>query len=128
MNKVLHVPAYFAPIGKEKTVKVPTGEKTTGFFGGEKDVMRKEKQWVQTGYSDCKIDSERLSKDLHSAIESLNNNGYEVVSVTSVISGDYSWKYDTSSGGTNGNGYGGYGYGYGFSFTDSLLVIAKKVA
>jgi len=34
MNKVVYVPAFFKPTGKEVTKKVPTGEKKKGFFGG----------------------------------------------------------------------------------------------
>ena len=128
MNKVVHVPAYFAPVGENRTVKVPTGETKKGLFGGEKEVMKKEKQWVQTGYSDCEVDSERLADDLERSIADLNSSGYEVVSVTPVTSGSYEWKYNVSSGGTNGNGYGGYGYGYGYSYTNSLIVVAKKTA
>ncbi|EMV9345812.1 hypothetical protein AADU82_004566 [Vibrio alginolyticus] len=43
MEKVVLVKSYFMPVGKEVTVKVPTGEKKSGLFGGEKDVYRKEK-------------------------------------------------------------------------------------
>lgn len=34
MNKVVFVQAYFAPIGKQQMVKVPTGEKKKDFFWG----------------------------------------------------------------------------------------------
>ncbi len=100
MNKVVFVPAHFQPLGENKTVKVPTGEKKQGFFGGEKDVTRKETQWVQTGWSDCLIDGQRLAKDLAQMVSALNNEGYEVVSVTPVTSGAYDWKYEVKSGGT----------------------------
>jgi hypothetical protein len=123
LNKVVCVPAFFAPVGKDKTVKVPTGEKTTGFFGGEKDVVRKEKQWIQTGFSDCVVDSERLTEDLNSAVENLNQNGYEVLCVSSITSGDYSWKTYAA-----GDSSYGHGYGYGFSYTSSLIITAKKLA
>lgn len=127
LNKVVHVPAYFSPKFKEKTVKIPTGEKKKGFFG-EREVTRKEKQWVQTGFSDCEIDSARLTQDLEATITTLNEEGYEVVSITPITSGAYSWEYNMSSGGYDNKGYGGYGYGYGYSYTDSLILIAKKVA
>lgn len=123
MNKVVYVPAFFAPIGKEKTAKIPTGKKTTGFFGGEKDVVKKVKQWVQTGFSDCIVDNEKLSDDLSVAVEKLNQGGFEVVSITPITSGDYSWK--TYGGGVRESSYG-YGYGYGYSYTSSLIVTAKK--
>lgn len=128
MNKVVYVPAFFEPVGKNKTVKVATGEKKKGFFGGEKDVTRKETQWEQTGWSDCRIDGERLANDLAEIVSSLNSEGYEIVSVTPVTSGSYNWKYELESGGYQNSGYGGYGYGYGYSFTNSLIVTAKKTA
>ncbi len=126
MNKVVYVRAHFVPVGENKTVKVPTGEIKTNYFGDEEEVFTTETHWVQTGYSDCKVDSKRLAEDLELAIESLNSSGYEVVSITPVLSGDYDYKAHVSTGGVAGNGYGGYGYGYGYSFTESLIVVAKK--
>ena len=126
MNKVVHIPAFFEPVGKDKTIKVPTGEKKKGFFGGEKDVTRKETKWEQTGWSDCRIDSERLANDLAREVEQLNKDGFEIVSVTPITSGSYDWKYNVSSGGHQSKGYGGYGYGYGFSYTNSLIITAKS--
>jgi|APLak6261664116_1056043.scaffolds.fasta_scaffold49957_2 hypothetical protein len=130
MNKVIHVPAFFEPVGKNKTIKVPTGEKKKGFFGGEKDVTKSETVWEQTGWSDSKIDSERLAADLSNAIESLNIKGYEVVTVTSIISGNYKWQYKETGSRLDGHcaGGGGFGYGYGYSYTDSLIIVAKKNA
>ncbi|MGH8225225.1 MAG: hypothetical protein ACRER1_03605 [Gammaproteobacteria bacterium] len=127
MNKIVYIQAYFAAVGKNTTVKVPTGEKKSGFFGGEKDVTRKEAQWAQTGWSDCSIDAARLTNDLAKVVEGLNNESYEVVSVTPVTSGKYDWKYDVIYGGAESGG-GGYGYGYGYSFTMGLIVTAKKIA
>jgi hypothetical protein len=120
MNKVVFVQAYFAPIGKEQVVKVPTGEKKRGLLGGESDVTRNEKKWVQTGFSDREIDARRLTKDLQDAIEKLNKDGYEVISVTEVTSGNYNWEKNTSM-------YYSYGYGYGYSYTEGLMVVARKV-
>lgn len=126
MNKVIYVEAFFKPIGKIKTIKVPTGEKTRGFFGGEKDVTRKEDRWEQTGWSDCEIDGARLADDVSRAIAELNDNGYEVVSVSDVTSGRYSWKYETKGGPGKGGGWG-YGYGYGYSVTEGVMIVAKKM-
>lgn len=137
MEKVVLVKSYFAPVGKEVMVKVPTGEKKAGFFGGEKDVYRKEKKWEQTGYSDCIVDSERLAADLQKVIENLNRDGFSVKMITPVISGDYSYKYQAQgissskrilSETESVTGGASYGYGYGYSYTDSLLVIAEKNA
>ncbi len=127
LNKVVYVSAFFEPIGQNKTVKVATGEKKKGLFGGEKEVTRKESQWEQTGWSDCRIDGKRLADDLAKTIRDLNTEGYEVVSVTPITSGAYDWKYELKSGGFQNSGYGGYGYGYGYSFTNSLIVTAKKI-
>ncbi|MEZ7279808.1 hypothetical protein [Pseudoalteromonas sp. 68 DY56-GL68] len=127
MNKVIHVPAYFEPIFENKKVKVGTGETKKTLFGGEKEITRKEIKRVQTGWSESFIDTVRLANDLEYEVGKLNNEGYEVVSVTPITSGTYAYKYDVSSGGRDNHGYGGYGYGYGYSFTASLIVTAKKI-
>lgn len=124
MNKVVFVKARFKPVGETIKVKVPTGEKKKTWFGGEKDVMVKEKRWEQTGWSDCEIDGTRLSKDLQAAINDLNSDGYEVISVSPIESGSYEGKYDYKY---SDNGGYGYGYGYGFSYTEGITVIAKKI-
>jgi len=120
MNKVIYVSSQFKAVGEDVTKEVPTGEKTSGFFGGEKEVTKEVTEWVQTGYSDRNIDGKRLSEDLSTAIEELNRDGYEVVSVTEATSGNYNWA-------TQGINNGGLGYGYGYSFTEGLIVVAKKV-
>mgnify|MGYP001176981013 CR=1 FL=1 len=126
MNKVVFVKAYFKPVGQYETIQVPTGEKKKGFLGGEKDVMRDEKKWKQTGFSDKEIDGEHLQQDLQEAISKLNADGYEVIAVTEIVSGNYEWKYKEMSRDSNGYVGGGYGYGYGFSYTEGLMIIAKK--
>lgn len=120
MNKVVFVRAHFAPVGEMRVIKVPTGEKTRGFLGSVGDVTRDEKKWVQTGFSDREIDTGRLTKDLQEAVDGLNNDGYEVVSVTQVTSGAYSFR---ASNDVNQS----YGYGYGYSYTDGLMIVTRKV-
>lgn len=127
MNKVVYVEAFFKPIGKEVTIKVPTGETKKGLFGGEKEVTRKEKQWEQTGWSNREIDGQRLANDIAMATEELNSHGYEVVAIESVTSGAYDYKYEVKFGGIN-HGGGGYGYGYGYSYTEGVTIIAKKIS
>ena len=62
--------------------------------------------------SDCRIDAKRLQKDVQSAVEELNREGFEVVAITPLTSG----MYEAS---------GGYdGWGYGFSFTEAVLITA----
>jgi hypothetical protein len=121
MNKVVFVQAYFAPIGKNQVVKVPTGEKKKGLFGNETDVTRDETRWVQTGFSDTLVDTVRLEKDMQQIVENLNKDGYEVVSVTSVNSGAYNYEYKKEAGAA-----WGYSYGYGYSYTDGLMIVARK--
>ena len=123
MNKVVYVNSYFKPVGKTKMVKVPTGEKKKGFFGGEKDVTRKEEKWEQTGWSDCEIDGEELANDILAAIDALNSEGYEVVTISEVLSGSYDFKWGTTGGRSNA----GHGYGYGYSYTEGVNIIAKKI-
>jgi len=124
MNKVVYVSSYFKRVGKNVTEKVPTGEKKKGLFGGEKDVTKKVTKWVDTGWSDTEIDGARLAQDIEKAVHQLNSEGYEVVSVSEVTSGCYSWK--TNTGGINNGGWG-YGYGYGYSITEGVTIIARKV-
>lgn len=88
MNKAVFVKAHFKPEGKEETVTVETGEKKKGAFGfGERPVKKQEKQWVQTGYSDSRIDGKRLAENLQTTLDRLNADGYEVVSAVQVVSG-----------------------------------------
>ena len=120
MNKVVFVKAHFKPVGKYEIVQVPTGEK--GFLGVPK--TREEKKWVQTGYSDCKIDGERLTQDIQQVIDKLNGDGYEVVSTVPVISGDH--QHETFAGVMAIAPSGGYGYG--FSYTEGVIIIARKTS
>jgi hypothetical protein len=123
INRVVYVPAHWAPTGEYRTVKVPTGEKVSGLFGGLKDVTRKERRFVQTGTSDCDIDAERLADDIAEAVAGLNGDGYEVIAVTPLTSGDH---HAETKWGWTGNG--GVGYGYGYSFTKGVVITARKIA
>lgn len=53
---VVCIEAFFKPVDKMKTVKVPTGETKPDLFGGVKGVARKEVVFKQTGWSDCEIE------------------------------------------------------------------------
>lgn len=121
MNRAVFVKAYFKPVGKYETVKIPTGEKKKGLLGGQKDVVTEEKKWVQTGVSDREIDGERLTTDLQQAIGELNADGYEVVSVVAVSSGNYNCAYREAPGANFG-----WGYGYGYSYSEGLIVTARR--
>jgi hypothetical protein len=122
INRIVYVQARWAPTGKYRTVKVPTGEKARGLLGGLKDVTRKEQRFVQTGTSDCDIDTERLADDIAKAVAELNGDGYEVVAVTPLTSGAYNAEMRW---GWTGNG--GVGYGYGYSFTKGVVITARKI-
>jgi len=78
---------------------------------------------LKTGFSDSEIDGGRLTQDLQQAVRQLNNDGYDVVSVTPVASGSYRWKYEQAQGSTYG---GGYGYGYGYSYTEGIIFVAQR--
>jgi len=137
MNKVVYVKAHFKPVGTEKVVKIPTGDKAIGFLGKEKDVLRSEKQFVQTGISKSQIDGERLRDDIDKAVSELNADKYEVISITPITSGEFDFKYEGSSISSSKRafseteavrGKGGYGYGYGYSYTEGAIIIARKVS
>lgn len=135
-NKVVYVKAKFKPVGKEVTLSVPTGEKKKGFLGGEKEITRKETRWQQTGWSDCEIDGERLAEDIADTIVQLNEDGYEVVSVLPITSGNYFYKYQ-SQGVTSHrrmlseteavSGGASFGFGYGYSYTEGVSIIAREL-
>ncbi|AMG59232.1 hypothetical protein [Pantoea vagans] len=125
MNKSVYVTSYFEPLYKEVTVKVPTGN-TKRFFGLINiDEKIRQNKIVQDGWSDCQIDGKRLTDDINKAIQSLNDEGYEVVSITPITSGNWALKYEQNSH-TNGNGKGSYGYGYGYSYTEGVMLLASK--
>nr|WP_232906098.1 hypothetical protein [Pseudomonas syringae] len=131
VNKIVYVKAYFKPIGEEVSVKVPTGEIKKGFFG-DKEIMKKETQWQQTGWSDCQIDGERLSKDVEDAVAQLNADGYEIQTVLPILSGAYDYalkyRYEIRHNRTELNpGDQSYVFGYGYSFTEGVTLVAKKI-
>ncbi|MEV3802797.1 hypothetical protein RI528_21820 [Aeromonas veronii] len=127
MNKVVYVKAKFKPIGEEVTVKVSTGETTKGFFGGEKEVTVKKKEWKQTGWSDREIDGECLSNDISEAVEKLNQEGYEVIAVQSITSGTYKYNWGKYHSHIN-TADTCYSYGYGYSYTEGVTIIARKIS
>jgi len=111
--KVTFVKANFQPVGEYKMVQVPTGEKD--WRGREKLIT--EKRWVQTGYSDRWVDGKRLAEDLQQIADSLNSDGYEILGMFPVISGQY-------KDATYPNNIDGGGYGY--SYTEGVIVISRK--
>ncbi|KON48512.1 hypothetical protein [Mariprofundus ferrooxydans] len=120
MDKVIYIPAIFAPVYKEVTKKVTTGETTKGLFGGTKEVTKKITENVEVGQSDCDIDAERLSQDISAEITKLNSEGYEVHSMITVTSGNHKHEFRADI------GHGSGGYGYGYSYTKGVILLAKK--
>ena len=129
MNKTIYINSYFKAVGENVAVQVPTGEKKKGIFGGEKDILRTEQRWEQTGYSDCEIDGLRLANEINEAIQNLNSEGYVVASITPVTSGRYNYEYK-ANGSRNDNhcAGGGFGYGYGYSITEGMVIVGQKHA
>ncbi len=126
MNRVVHIPAYFRPLKTKKNIALKDNEPTTEhtlLTEVGNTTVRYEERLVKTGVSDSLVDSERLTKDLSTAIEKLNSDGYEVITVTPVISGlyDFVGVKDRISHDDQG------GYGYGYSYTDSLIIVAKQI-
>lgn len=72
-------------------------------------LVRVETRFMETGrhHSD-RIDCEQLERDMVVAIEALNGEGYEVVSVMPV---------------TSGYSYGEMSYGY----TDAVMIVGRRV-
>ncbi len=127
-HQTVFVKANFKPIGKNIAKKVPTGETKKGLFGGDKEVMKEVTEFQQTGYSDSEIDGRRLTEDIQSATEKLESDGYEIVSIMPITSGNhfYEWKANGARMDNHCSGGGGYGYGYGYSYTEGVTIIARK--
>lgn len=72
---------------------------------------------MKSGESDCRVDGQRLADDIAQAVASLNEQGYEVVTVTHTTSGVYDYGYGPNS-----------GFGYGYSYTSGATIIAREVS
>lgn len=134
-EKVVFVPSDFQDIYEDRTVKIPTGRTKKNLFGFTVDEKTKEKQTVAVGKSDCLIDGRKLSEDIQEAIDEASKNGFSVISITPIASGN--WAYETgriSGGGGSIGPHGGsvssvngsLGYSYGYSFTSGVLITFGK--
>lgn len=126
MQKVEFIPARFLPIMEQTIKQVPTGKTKTGFVGQEKEVTEDKVEWIQTGWSDSLIDGEKLAKDLEKTVSKLNKDGYEVISVVPITSGNYHYNDQDVSKFNLDNAPFKEGYGYGYSFTSGLIITASK--
>ena|SRR5688572_18855775 len=125
--KVVFVKAHFAPIGRNETVDVPTGETQKGLLGWEKQITRKEQRFVQTGNSDTMIDGARLANDIQLTIDQLSDAGFEIVTMTPVISG----RWNATNGTFTDQGVflpdvASDWYAYGYSVTEGVVIVARK--
>lgn len=99
--------------------------------------------WVTSQYlkdSSCRVDGEHLTLAINRCLAKLDSDGYDLVSITPVISGSYSVKtfdtrYQSIVSGAIGNEFeSGVKYtsapatcaSYGYSFTEGVVVVAKK--
>ncbi|WOT04432.1 hypothetical protein [Shewanella youngdeokensis] len=110
-QKTLLVKSYFAKIETDKREQMWAANPKTS-------------QWE---YSSCKVDSERLNNDLQQAIAQLNDDGYQVVQITPITSGDFQFSDHSTDPHLLGSSVStAGGYGYGFSYTDSLVILAEQ--
>jgi len=108
MNKVVYVKALFKSKGNEGTDDAHSGEMTL--------------QRIPMECSHCEIDDYRLATDLGKAIQKLNTEGFEVVSVSEVTSGRFHYRPDDGTVVENP----GHEIGYGCSYTEGVLIVARK--
>ncbi|MCC4222415.1 hypothetical protein LL295_02680 [Vibrio campbellii] len=93
---------------KKQTEEVPVFE--------EQDV------WVCTSHSDKQIDGERFNKIIEETVLKLDMEGFDIISITPVISG----QYDYGDSVRNVNIDVVKSYGYGFSYTEGVTILAKS--
>jgi hypothetical protein len=112
VNKVVYIKAHFKSKGKKVAHEAHSGETT--------------RQRKPTECLSCEIDDYRLATDLGKAIQQLNSEGYEVVSVSEVTSGRFHCR---TAGGTDPENpfpNGGQKVGNGCSYTEGILIVARK--
>lgn len=122
MIKTVWVDAYFVKKGRWEEYEEPTGEVKKGLFG-TKAITIKKKRWVELNeYSENRIDGKRLSDDTQKILSDLESSGYEVLNITPVISGAYSWT-QYSRGSSSGSSTC---TSWGYSVTEGMMITAKK--
>jgi hypothetical protein len=124
MIRTVWVRAHNIKKGKWEEYEEPTGEVKKGLFGGEKSVMVKKKRWIELNeIHENLIDGARLSKDTEAALIQLTSEGYEVLNITPVLSGRYSWTGYSSAG--PGNNSASTCASWGYSVTEGVMITAK---
>lgn len=124
MIKTLWIQAKWQKKGRWDEYEEPTGEIKKGIFGGEKPVMVKKKRWVETNEnSDRWIDGKKLAEDMQATMNSLEQEGFEIIGLSEVLSGNYSWTEYASG---LGNSAVSTCASWGFSTTEGIIITAKK--
>lgn len=131
-TRCVWVEAPFKELGTWETEKVQVGSTVNrvekGIFNKKlvdqvTPVYEEKKVWKQRAISDSLIDGQKLSELINDAIQSLENEGYEVVSITPITSGKYDYDYEAPI--VNAKDRASYGWGYGYSFTEGVTIFAK---
>ena len=117
--KTIFVKSHFALIFEDVNEEVETGEVKKTLLSGSKPITKTVTTRKQTGQSDCHIDGQRLSEDIEIYSNQLVNEGYDIISILPITSGD--WRHNK-----NLSGSAGWGYGYGYSYTDGVTIVGRK--
>ncbi|MEM9280432.1 MAG: hypothetical protein AAGA96_01270 [Verrucomicrobiota bacterium] len=127
-NRVVYVPASFRETWVERKVWTRKKGKDSwrSLWGIRFPVFTREERSFKTSTSDCEIDGEQLAEDLRAAVLALNEQGYEVVSVTPITSGQFSPQYDRRKRSRNVLRNAMRQIGYGYSFTEGMVVVAVR--
>ena len=136
VNRVVLVKAFFETESQKREPKV-ANKKLDGWFATVAEVNKKEVQQAEPEFTVSKIDSARLAQDLEIAINKLTIEGYVIQNILPVISGAYDYLFKTEeitsslsffTGNEKVFGGASFGFGFGYSYTDSLIIIARKIA
>lgn len=130
MIKTVWIEAYTKQKGQWEEYEEPSGDIKTGMFGGKKPVMIKKKRWVTIPdtYYEHLVDGERISRDLESALNKLEGDGFQILTISPVISGRYNWQqYDARVQGLGQKTESpDTAVSWGYSVTEGFTIIAKK--
>lgn len=94
----------------------------------EVPVFEEQKISVCTSHADKQIDGKEFNKIIEETVSQLDMEGFDIISITPVISG----QYDCYDGGVKTGindaalGHSSTGYGYGFSYTEGVSILAKS--
>jgi len=122
-NKTVYVKSDFDCALMPETSYVATGVMKSKFFGGEREEMTEITRMVESSeLSDSRIDGTKLNKNLNKEIKQLNDDGYEVISITPISSGNYNYHQIQPE---EKNAVE-YGFAYGYSYTEGMIILARK--